>query len=148
MGKKIFISLFFSILFNSFFFAQNTNVDKNNIALKGYDVVSYFYLEKPVKGTAEIVYEYKGTKYLFANKVYHRLFRTEPKKYIPQYGGWCAYGIAKGKKSPINPNAYIISDNKLYLFYKTPFLDTKKLWEKDSVSLQKNADIAWKKFNK
>ena len=67
---------------------QAVNVDKDGLALKGYDPVAYFYEGKPVKGTEEYSFEWKGAKWLFSNKEYLESFGENPEKFAPQYGGY------------------------------------------------------------
>ena len=126
--------------------SKNLNLNKNALAVEGYDLVSYFSNEKPKVGNKTIFYTFQGATYLFANEENKKLFIETPEKYLPQYGGWCAYAMGKnGEKIAVNPKAYIISNNKLYLFYKTSLVDTKKKWNKNSEGLQKKADENWKK---
>ena len=73
------------------------------------------------------------------------LFKNSPKKYIPEYGGWCAYAIAlKNKKVTIDPVTYEIRDGNLYLFYKTKFINTHKKWlTKNPKKLIQKANVNW-----
>jgi len=129
--------------------SKNLNINKKALAVDGYDVVSYFNNEKPKKGNKNIFYTFQKATYLFDNEENKQLFIEMPEKYLPQYGGWCAYAMGEnGEKVAINPKAYIISNDKLYLFYKTPLIDTKKKWNKNPNSLQKKADENWEKVIK
>ena len=56
------------------------------------------------------------------------LYKASPEKYAPQYGGYCAYGLADGHKAPTDPTAWTISDGKLYLNYNK---DVQTSWLKD-----------------
>ena len=64
------------------------NVDSEGIALKGYDTVAYFTDGKPVRGKKEFLYEWQGAKWLFASEPHRSMFRENPEKYAPQYGGY------------------------------------------------------------
>jgi len=68
--------------------------------------------------------------------------------YMPQYGGYCAYAIAKkGEKVSINPKTFEIRDNKLYLFYDMFFTNTLDMWlENNPEQLKKQADDNWIKI--
>jgi YHS domain-containing protein len=129
-------------------FGQNTNTKKGFMA-KGYDVVSYFD-KKVKKGTKDFVVEVDDVKYQFSSKENLNLFKDNPKKYIPQYGGYCAYAIgAKGEKVDINPDTFEVRDGKLYLFYNSWGVNTLKLWKKEgALGLKEKADKNWKKIIK
>ena len=83
-------------------------------AIRGYDPVAYFTDGKPVEGKQEFAYEWKGAKWFFANAEHRDQFKASPEKYAPQYGGYCAYGVAVGKKFDIDPASWRIVDGKLY----------------------------------
>ena len=75
-------------------------------------------------------------------------FEKAPLKYLPQYGGFCAYAMGKsGEKVSVNPETYLISNGKLYLFYDTLFVNTLKKWNKEGPeALQQKADDNWEAF--
>jgi len=96
----------------------------------GYDVVAYF--SKRVKrGKSNLVLRYQGVKFKFSNKVNYTAFKNNPQKYTPQFGGWCAYAMAKDKKVSINPETYLIKNKKLYLFYNAFFNNTLEKCKKE-----------------
>jgi YHS domain-containing protein len=136
------------LLISSTFFAQNDNTKKGFIA-DGYDVVSYFD-QKAEKGNKEFTAEFEGVKFKFSSKQNLALFKENPRKYRPQYGGYCAYAMgAKGKKVDIDPKTFEIRDGKLYLFYNAWGTNTFKLWKKEGADkLRKQADRNWGKFIK
>ena len=72
------------------------NVDSKGVILKGYDAVAFFKQGKPVKGNPGIESTYQGATYLFASTADKADFDKDPAKYAPQYGGFCAYGVANG----------------------------------------------------
>lgn len=97
---------------------ENANL-KNGYAAQGYDVVAYFQY-KVTKGNVRYQYTFEGIKYRFNDDENLIKFQRNPEKYVPQYGGFCAYTIAKnGKKVGVNPKTFTISDGKLYLFYNS-----------------------------
>jgi YHS domain-containing protein len=127
-----FILVFFvaTILFKSNgLIAEPFNVDEQGNAIKGYDPVSYFSGE-PQPGKSELSYEYEGATFLFSSPANLELFKSKPEAYSPQYYGYCAYGVRMGKKLDIDPMAYHIHKDKLYLMLNPA---TKKIWmeEKD-----------------
>jgi YHS domain-containing protein len=89
------------------------------VAIMGYDPVAYFTEGKPVKGSEEFTYDWLGTPWHFANKNHQQMFMSEPEKYAPQYGGYCAPEVATTGTATINidPEAFKIIDGKLYLVY-------------------------------
>src|SRR6202008_3796854 len=90
---------------------------KKNLAMEGYDPVSYF-VGKPVEGKPELKITHKGVVYQFANQEDLNKFKASPDKYEPAYGGWCAYAMGEsGEKVKIDPETFKILDGKLYLFY-------------------------------
>lgn len=125
---------------------ENFNL-KKNIILNGYDVVSYFDLN-PIKGINLFTDTLDGIVYKFSSKENLNKFISNPKKYQPQYGGWCAYAMAlNGNKVSVNPKAFEIRDGKLYLFYRTVFNNTLKKWQKENKEeLIKKADYNWKSY--
>ena len=147
--KKIIINFFIITvsIVGSSLFAQNHNT-KSGFGAEGYDVVSYFD-NKPIKGNSEFKLKYKDIVYRFANEVNKEKFRKSPSKYVPQYGGWCAYAMGKdGSKVSINPQTFEIRDGKLYLFYNKLGTNTLKLWrEEGAEDLKKQADQNWKKLS-
>ena len=119
------------------------NLDKDGLALSGYDVVEY-YNHTAIKGKAAFESTHQGGKYHFSSLNNQLLFEKKPEKYLPQYGGWCAYAMAySGEKVPINPESYSIENGKLYLFYKTFFNDTKVKWTENTAALKEKADKNW-----
>jgi YHS domain-containing protein len=89
------------------------------VALMGYDTVAYFTDGKAVKGSEEFSYEWLGTPWHFASKEHRDMFMSEPAKYAPQYGGYCAGEVAINGSVTVNvdPEAFKIIDGKLYLVY-------------------------------
>jgi hypothetical protein len=107
---------------NSFFSSPT------DTAISGYDTVAYFTENKPVKGLDANVFEWKGAKWKFASAGNLELFKANPDKYAPQYGGYCAYGVAKDSLVKIDPDQFTILDGKLYLNYDA---GVQKDWNKD-----------------
>ncbi len=91
------------------------NVDESRLAIKGFDPVAYFTEAKPVKGSSQFNAEHLGATYYFSSSENESLFKGNPDKYAPQYGGYCAYGVSKEYKFDIDPEAWAVVDDKLYL---------------------------------
>jgi YHS domain-containing protein len=91
------------------------NANSKGIILKGYDVVAFFKQGKPVKGNPAIESTYQNVTYLFASAADKADFDKESPKYVPQYGGFCAYGVANGVLADIeSPDAFTVYKGKLY----------------------------------
>jgi YHS domain-containing protein len=89
-----------------------------DVAIRGYDPVAYFTMGKAVQGSEEFAYDWLGAKWHFANEEHRELFAAEPVKYAPQYGGYCAIGVAFDVLvANIDPKAWFITDGKLFLQY-------------------------------
>lgn len=126
---------------------KHYNLEKN-VAIQGYDPVSYFTKNKAEEGKESISYTHNGVTYRFASEENKRLFVTNPSKYEPQYGGYCAYAMADGDKVKIDPETFKIVDGKLYLFYNFRFTNTLKLWNKEESVLLPKAEREWAKIIK
>jgi YHS domain-containing protein len=120
------------------------NVDGNGVILKGYDAVAYFKPGKPLKGNPEIASTYRGVTYLFASEANKADFDKDPAKYVPQYGAFCAYGVANGVIAGIEgPNAFTIYKGKLYLGGNP---DALKSFKTDIDENIRNADAYWREL--
>jgi hypothetical protein len=86
------------------------------LAIQGYDPVAYFTDGKPTRGTPEFEYQWDEHTYRFANARNRDLFKADPVRYAPQFGNFCAMALALGKIVKANPENWLISDNKLYIF--------------------------------
>ena len=156
MNKVILLLMVLSATIINATFAQNANerkkefnIDKSTLAIDGYDPVAYFTTGTAVEGKKEITVANNGVTYRFSTNQNKDLFKANPAKYEPQYGGWCAYAMGEtGEKVEIDPETFKILDGKLYLFYNKFFNNTKKSWNKDEKSLKAKADASWAKFLK
>jgi YHS domain-containing protein len=127
---------------------KHLNLNKKQIAVDGYDLISYIKDNKATTGNIKYKCTYKQAHYFFSNEKHQNIFKKSPEKYLPTYGGWCAYAMGeKGEKVSVDPKSFLVIDNKLYLFYDSFFNDTKEKWNKDPINLKNNADINWKKLN-
>jgi len=122
------------------------NLLGEHIGVAGYDPVSYFPEGGggPQRGTFKIAEEYQGVTYRFASEEHRAAFKKDPERYLPQYGGWCAWAVgAIGKRVDVDPESYELRDGKLYLFYRDPQLDAHDLWLKEPAELARKADAKW-----
>ncbi|WP_435579099.1 YHS domain-containing (seleno)protein [Gilvibacter sp.] len=145
MYKQIIFTLAV-VLSSASLFAQDVNA-KKGVAIHGYDVVAYFD-GSTQEGSKSHEIQYEGTTYRFSSATNAKRFQDNPEGFLPEYGGYCAYAIAKnGKKVDVNPETYEIRDGKLYLFYNSWGNNTLKKWLKEPVALQKLADANWNPQN-
>ncbi len=141
MNKIITLTCLFVLVLPLSILAQQSEVFSNKDgAIKGFDPVAFFVESKAVLGVKEFAYDWKNATWHFATKKNKDLFVANPEKYAPQYGGYCAYGIADGHKAPTETNTWTVVDNKLYFNYN---LQVKKEWSKDQLNLIKKADELW-----
>ena len=118
------------------------NVDSKGVILKGYDPVAYFKQVKALKGNPTIESNYQGVTYLFASTANKAVFDKDPAKYVPQYGGFCAYGVANGVlTSAESPNAFTVYKGKLYLCGNR---DALKSFKTDIDENVEKADTYWR----
>ncbi len=113
------------------------------LAVHGYDVVAYFTQSQPTLGRAKHSTVYKDATYRFASEEHLDAFEDDPEKYLPQYGGYCAYGVAVGAKFDGDPHLWRIVDSRLYLNLNE---DVQKTWEKNIPGYIKKADRNWTKI--
>jgi YHS domain-containing protein len=124
---------------------QHFNLE-NGLAIKGFDPVAYFTQGQAIKGNKDYALAYAGVTYYFSTAANKEIFKKDPAKYEPNYGGWCAYAMgAKGEKVEIDPRTFKIVDGKLNLFYNKFFNNTLTDWNKDESNLKKKADANWAK---
>ncbi len=109
-------------------------------AIKGIDPVAYFKKSKPVKGQESFSFEWKGANWLFSSAENRDLFASNPEKYAPQYGGFCAWAVGQGNLVSIDPEAWKIVDGKLYLNYNK---QVQKTWEEDIPGNIAKANANW-----
>jgi len=136
-GMSAFAAPPINTLKNSFFSTQT------DTAINGYDSVAYFTQNAPVKGQDAFTFEWKGAKWKFSSAANLELFKSNPEKYAPQYGGYCAYGVAKDDLVKVDPEQFTIFEGKLYLNYDA---SVQKDWNKDRAGFIKQADAKFPKL--
>ncbi len=92
-----------------------TRVNRQGLAIRGYDPVAYFTFGKPTKGSADITYQWSGAEWRFATTEHRDLFVDDPTKYAPQFGGSCAVAAATGHSVNGSPKRWRIENGHLYL---------------------------------
>ncbi|TWI83940.1 hypothetical protein IQ13_2059 [Lacibacter cauensis] len=112
----------------------------DSIALRGYDVVAFYTEGKAITGSDKFMYNWKNVKWLFASAEHLALFKANPANYEPQYGGYCAYGLARGYKAPTMADTWHIQENKLYFNYNQK---VKTTWQKEQQRFIDSANRKW-----
>lgn len=112
----------------------------SNVGVSGYDVVAYFTDGRPVRGVSQFRISHQGVEYRFASAEHLAAFRANPARYLPQYGGYCAWAVSQGYTASANPNNWRIVDGRLYLNYNT---DVQRRWEQDIPGHIRNANTNW-----
>ena len=116
------------------------NVDRSGVGIKGYDPVAYFTEDKAVKGDPQFQSKADGVIYYFASGENKAAFDTNPAKYEPQFGGFCAWAVSRGYTASIDPNAFQIVNGRLLLQYS---LKVRKDFSADTEGNLKKADANW-----
>ena len=122
-----------------------TYFEKGGAAIDGYDPVAYFKENKPVKGSDSFTATHGGSTFRFSSAANRDAFVADPQKYAPQYGGFCAYAVANGYKAKIEPDAFTIVDDKLYLNYDQ---SVQRRWRRDIPGYIRKGDRNWPAISK
>lgn len=124
------------------------NIDNSNIALQGYSPVSYLDLGIAQKGLKQYKSEHEKVVYYFTSEDQKKKFDGNPEKYLPQYGGYCAFGVYAGAKFRPDPNKFIVEGGKYFLFLYNLELDAQQLWmaENNHNGLVRKANSNWDKL--
>ncbi len=115
----------------------------SSLAVGGHDPVAYFETGRPVEGSKQHETQWMGATWRFASAENLEAFRKEPEAWAPQYGGYCAYAVAKGTTAPGDPRVWKIVDGKLYLNVSRSVAE---LWEQDIPGYVAKADANWPKL--
>jgi YHS domain-containing protein len=119
--------------------------EPNGVAIRGYDPVAYFEERRPVQGTPSWAAQFHGSTFHFVSAAHRDAFMAAPEHYAPQYGGFCAFGAAKGYKAKVDPDAFSLVNGKLYLNYS---LSVREQWLEDVPSYIAKADRNWPEVRK
>lgn len=144
--KKIFLIIIVACVASFSAMAQKSEIfATDGIAIKGYDILSFYKGSDPLKGSDSLTYKWKDVIWKFASRNNLDSFALNPDQYAPQYGGYCAYGTTRGYKAPTETNTATIVDGKLYFNYNDKVKDT---WMKDKSNLIIKADSIWPSIKK
>ncbi|MFN0194537.1 MAG: YHS domain-containing (seleno)protein [Aestuariivirga sp.] len=144
MLRRSFLALFTAMPFANAAYAAKPEIFAGlveGVGAGGFDVVSFF-TGTPAEGKAEFSTEWKGATWRFATAENLAAFQSAPEKYAPQYGGYCAYGVAQGYAVKGEPEAWSVVDGKLYLNYS---LEVRDQWKADIPGFIATANTKWPK---
>lgn len=119
---------------------QSINATADNVAINGYDTVAYFVDGKATKGASDHEAVWQDVRWYFASDEHRKLFEADPSRYAPQFGGWCAAGVAAGHLYSVDAETWTIVDGKLYLYYNREIADK---WRQDRGENIARAEKAW-----
>ncbi len=142
-----------ALLFATTLLAQDNkanNIDNSNIALQGYSPVSYLDLELAQRGNKNFKSVHNKIAYYFTSAEQKKSFDKNPAKYLPKFGGFCAFGVYAGAKFRVDPNKFIVKNGRYYLYLNNVELDAKQLWlaENNHSKLEGVANKNWRKLSK
>ena len=120
--------------------AGAVNIDTRGVALSGYDPVAYLADGAPKEGKREHMVRMNGAIYHFASADNKELFQNNPEKYLPRFGGFCAYGVRMGQRFQIDPTAFTVVDGRTYLFLDPATMMT---WKEDQAQNITIAEQIW-----
>jgi YHS domain-containing protein len=120
------------------------NLNDRGVILDGYDPVAFFTDNKPVPGDEKFQASYQDAIYYFASQDHLDLFKSNPEKYKPQFGGWCAYAVSLGRVAPIIISTFSIVDGRLVIQHNERAV---RGWNKDVAGNLVKADKYWPKVS-
>ena len=130
-------------------YLHSYSLPSSGVALEGYCPVAYFAVNKPVRGKPEFASTYNDVTYYLVSADAKKAFDRNPKKYIPAFGGWCAFGMSIQDKFPVDPTNFKIVKGRLMVFLKNRNVDALDLWNHgNDEQLIAKADAHWKKVSK
>ena len=147
------VSLGFGLMAGSAWAGGPISTNTNNVAIDGWDVVAYFTQAKAVKGSSAHAVNHKGAIFHFATASHKKQFQQSPGRYLPSFGGYCAFAVAmKNAKVPANPQTFKLYNGKLLLFFDNLYqgkkFNTKVPWNQNERKLYKKASGNWRKLAK
>jgi hypothetical protein len=120
--------------------AEPVNRSRQGLAIDGYDPVAYFTESRALPGLPQLTHQHGGATYRFATEAHRDAFAADPARYLPQYGGFCAWAVSRGDTAPIDPEAWRIVDGRLYLNYSR---SVQRMWEADVPANIRKGDANW-----
>ena len=113
------------------------------LGLHGFDPVSFIEIENRTEGKAAHTAVHDGVAYYFASDANKRVFEKSPEKYVPQFGGFCTFGVSVAKKFDGDPRYAAVEDGKLYVFLNEQIFNE---FQKDRAGTIAKAERNWRKI--
>ncbi len=113
---------------------------EGGVGLGGFDPVAYFTEGRAVRGLAQVAAAHDGVEYRFASGANRAAFLADPARFLPQYGGFCAFAVARGYKAVVDPTAFAVVDGRLYLNYNA---DIQAQWQRGQARDIWRGDANW-----
>ena len=113
---------------------------RGDFAIRGYDAVAYHMDEKPVKGDSDFTTEWNGATWRFKSAENRDTFASDPERWAPAYGGYCAWAVANNYTAKTDPDAWSVADGRLFLNFNKSI---RKKWSKDIPGNVKRGDANW-----
>jgi len=131
--------------------ATGFNLDRNGLAIEGYDPVSYFQDTGPVRGNSSLEFNHAGATYRFSSRENLEKFQNDPEAYLPACGGWCAWAMLESDRVKVDPETFKIYEGKLLLFYNGFWGNTLEKWNAkaattDEEDLFRTMQMNWEKL--
>jgi YHS domain-containing protein len=120
--------------------ADESSHAERRLALRGYDPVAYFKDGGAVRGSPEFSSTFDDATYWFSSAEHRDVFAADPDHYAPQYGGFCAVALANGVIAEPDPEAWVISEGKLYVFSSKQGIP---LFQEDAANIVDKAAENW-----
>ena len=114
--------------------------EADGVGIAGYDPVAYFTDDRPVPGDPAMTATHQGVTYRFATAAHRDAFMADPARYLPQYGGYCAFGLSRGYKAVVDPTAFTVAGGRLFLNYNRSVQD---IWRRSQNEMITRADENW-----
>ncbi len=139
-------TLFLALLITTFYCTASFAIKpiysggSKKAAIRGYDTVAYFTEEEAVEGKEEHSFEHLGATWFFSSEQNKQAFIENPEKYMPQYGGYCAYAVARKSSASSKPEYFTVHEGKLYLNYSGSVY---KKWNQDKDGYITSANDNW-----
>jgi YHS domain-containing protein len=143
LTRRSFVAASVTVAFCGSAMAQTTPLGAKRVALKGYDPVSYFTDGKPEKGSSEFTFAFDDTTYWFKSAEHRALFAADPERYAPQFDGYCAVQVSRGQKVEADPEAWTITNGRLYVFSGKPGVP---IFQEQPVAIAEKANENWRKL--
>ncbi len=138
-----------STLSESRAYLHSFNLPSSGVAIEGYCPVAYFAVDKAVRGKPEHASTHAGVTYWFVSADAKKAFDADPEKYLPSFGGWCAFGMSVEDKFPVDPTRFKIVEGRLMLFLNNANVNAFDLWDKgNEKDLVAKAEAHWKKVSR